>query len=149
MNFLFYLRLTKIRCSCGGQFCYLCAKPWKTCTWQWDEHRLLSGNQTTVAPVNQIAMPEEGEIVEADPRLDVTNDLQLRVATVAGGFNFGDGDGDEDGLDMAACEHRWLRAYGRDGELEICGICHDHLRFVNSCRTCKTKVCNRCLNNRL
>lgn len=97
-------------------------------------------------------MPEEEEILEADPRLDVLSDIQLRLATVAGGFtianNKEESDGDTDHL-VGACHHRWERAYGKHGELEVCKICHYHLKFVNACVTCKTKVCNRCLNNRL
>lgn len=97
-------------------------------------------------------MPEEEETLEADPALDVVNDLRLRLATVAGGFAVTneqeEGVGDvEPRVDM--CQHQWKRAYGKDGELEVCGICHHHLRFVNSCTACRTKVCNRCLNNRL
>jgi hypothetical protein len=47
------------------------------------------------------------------------------------------------------CHHRWERLYGKHDGFEICGICHHHLKFVNVCAKCKTKVCTRCLNNRL
>jgi hypothetical protein len=50
---------------------------------------------------------------------------------------------------VGECRHRWERVYGRHGELEICGICQYRLKFVNVCATCRTRVCNRCLNNRL
>lgn len=119
---------------------------------QWDENRLLSNSRVAGAPANQIAMPEEEETLEADPSLDVLGDLQLRLATVAGGFAIlddnGDVNNDTDHL-IGTCDHRWERAYGRSGELEVCGICHNHLQFVNACTICKTRVCNRCLNNRL
>jgi hypothetical protein len=98
-------------------------------------------------------MPEEEETLELDPALDVLNDIRLRVATVAGGFAVTDDqEGTDDGAEQQSvdlCQHHWNRSYGKDGELEVCGICNYHLRFVNSCITCKTKVCNRCLNNRL
>lgn len=97
-------------------------------------------------------MPEEGETLEADPSLDVLDDMQLRLATVAGGFAVAEqGEDDSDTADhlVGACHHSWERTYGGLGELQVCGICHAHLRFVNACTTCTTKVCNRCLNNRL
>jgi hypothetical protein len=97
-------------------------------------------------------MPEEEEMLEADPSLDVAGDLQLRLATVAGGFSIAneeeDAGDDADHL-VGECRHRWERVYGRHGELEICGICQYRLKFVNVCATCRTRVCNRCLNNRL
>lgn len=97
-------------------------------------------------------MPEEGESLEADPSLDILGDLQLRLATVAEGFAIvndeEDASGDIDHL-VGACRHSWARTYGKHGELEACGVCHDHLKFVNTCTACRTKVCNRCLNNRL
>ncbi|CAO2653510.1 Nn.00g029210.m01.CDS01 [Neocucurbitaria sp. VM-36] len=142
-----------MRCRCGGEFCYLCAKPWKTCSCsQWDESRLLSNGQAVDVPDGQIAMPEEAEIPEPDPALDVLDDLHLRVATVAGGFainNDGEELHDGDGSNVGGCVHKWKRVYGEGGRLEVCGICHQYLRFVNDCTMCKTKVCNRCLNNRL
>lgn len=127
--------------------------PWKTCSCdQWNENRLLSGDQRIDEPENHIAMPEEEETMEVDPALDVLNDIELRLATVAGGYAVADteeevGDNAEQPIEL--CKHLWKRSYGKDGELEICGICHHHLRFVNACKTCKTNICNRCLNNRL
>jgi hypothetical protein len=97
-------------------------------------------------------MPEEEEILEADPSLDGLNDLQLRLATVAGGFaimNDVEEVGDNADHAVSECSHDWIREYGKQGELEVCGICHSHLKFVNICTTCKTNVCNLCLNNRL
>ena len=97
-------------------------------------------------------MPEEEEVPEADPAVDVLNDLHLRLATVAGGFAINNDDeepGDEGGAGVGGCVHQWQRIYGKRGELEVCGICHHRLEFVNNCTTCGTKVCNRCLNNRL
>jgi hypothetical protein len=98
-------------------------------------------------------MPEQAETLEPDPSLDVLDDLQLRLATVAGGFAIANSEEDESShgnhLVVGACSHRWGRSYGKQGELEVCGVCHDRLRFVNACATCKTKVCTRCLNNRL
>lgn len=97
-------------------------------------------------------MPEEEEVPEADPIIDIQNDLQLRLATVANGFaitNHGEESSDEDGVGVGGCVHGWQRVYGKSGELEVCGVCHYRLKFVNTCTVCGTKVCNRCLNNRL
>ncbi|KAH7408214.1 hypothetical protein DE146DRAFT_605434 [Phaeosphaeria sp. MPI-PUGE-AT-0046c] len=142
-----------MRCRCGGEFCYKCAKPWKTCRCvQWDENRLISGTQVADAPGNHIAMPEEEEVQEADPLLDVVNDLNLRLATVAGGFAIqNDGVEESDDADQLSseCSHHWKRTHGQEGEREGCGVCHHQLKFVNICTTCKTRICNRCLNNRL
>lgn len=96
-------------------------------------------------------MPEEEEVPEADPAIDVLNDLHLRLATVAGGFAINNDDeesGDGRGA-VVGCVHQWQRVYGKDRRLEVCGICHYHLKFVNNCKMCGTRVCNRCLNNRL
>lgn len=141
------------RCRCGGEFCYLCARRWKSCSCsQWDENRLLSNDRVVDGPVTTIAMPEEEEVLEADPRLDVLNDLQLRIATVAGGFAIVDEEEEVEGNSdhiLGECSHHWSRLYGSQGELETCGICLYHLKFVNICATCRTKVCNRCRHNRL
>ncbi|KAJ4345574.1 uncharacterized protein N0V89_011707 [Didymosphaeria variabile] len=88
----------------------------------WDENRLLSVDQMLDEPGNEIAMPEEQETLEADPALDVLNDLQLRVATVAGGFAITNNEEDagSDGEQLIdSCQHHWKRAYGKDGDLEI------------------------------
>jgi E3 ubiquitin-protein ligase RNF144 len=140
------------RCRCGGEFCYTCAKPWKTCACvQWDENRLISGNQIVDAPGIQIAMPEE-EIQEADPLLDVVSDLNMRLGTITGGFAIPDDSEEESGEVkqlVSGCIHHWKQTHGKAGDYEGCGVCHHRLRFVNVCTTCKTKICNRCLNNRL
>ncbi|KAL5375706.1 hypothetical protein PMIN03_002248 [Paraphaeosphaeria minitans] len=142
-----------MRCWCTAEFCYLCAKPWKTCSCPHSHvNRLLADDQMADEPENHIAMPEQEEIVELDPALDVLNDIQLRVATVAGGFAVANAEeeaSDDDVQSLDLCKHLWQRSHGINGELEVCGICHHHLRFVNSCKTCRTRVCNRCLNNRL
>lgn len=101
---------------------------------------------------HQIAMPEEEEVAEANPAADVLNEMNLRIATVAGGYAI-EGNGDEsDGGSTAAvigCAHQWHRVYAKAGDLEVCGICRYHLKFLNHCERCTTRVCNRCLNNRL
>ncbi|KAH8696929.1 hypothetical protein GQ44DRAFT_665987 [Phaeosphaeriaceae sp. PMI808] len=141
-----------MRCRCGGEFCYLCAKPWKTCSCsQWDENRLLLNGRAVDAPAHPITMPEEEEMPEPDPAVEVLDDLHLRLATVASGFainNDDDGVGGEGDGDVR-CTHLWQRVYGKPEMLEVCGVCHYHLKFVNNCKMCGTKVCNRCLNNRL
>lgn len=141
-----------MRCRCGTQFCYLCATLWKTCTCpQWDERRLLTNGKVENGPRSRIAMPEEGEIPELDPNIDILEDMRMRLATVAGGYAIAnDEDADEDVSQFAGkCDHKWERTYGKHGERETCGICHHHLKFVNSCTRCMTRACNRCLNNRL
>jgi hypothetical protein len=98
-------------------------------------------------------MPEEEEVQEADPLLDVMSDLRLRLATIAGGFAIpNDEEEDEDdhaGQLVSECIHHWERTHGKVGEEGGCGVCHHQLKFVNICTTCKTRICNRCLNNRL
>jgi hypothetical protein len=96
-------------------------------------------------------MPEEIEVPEVDPTLEILDDLRLRVATVAGGFAIDDEEepGAAETPAISVCPHQWERLFGEHGEREVCGICRDHLRFVNNCTMCGTKVCNRCLNNRL
>jgi hypothetical protein len=89
---------------------------------------------------------------EADLAFDVLNDLHLRITTVAGGFAINSDEEDlDDGGDhsVGGCVHDWERVYGERDELEVCGVCHQRLRFVNNCTTGRRKVCNRCLNNRL
>ncbi len=50
-------------------------KPWKTCMCsQWDERHLLSNRQTDHTPGSRITMPEEEEVPELDPAIDVLND---------------------------------------------------------------------------
>lgn len=100
-------------------------------------------------------MPEEEEIPEANAAADVLDELNLRLATVAGGYRI-DGEirepDDESNASVVAtvgCAHQWRRTYGRRGDLEACGICHYHLEFLNHCGACDSQVCNRCLNNRL
>lgn len=97
-------------------------------------------------------MPEEVELPEADPALDNVNDLRLRNATVAGGFaNNSDEEETNDGGDSSVdgCVHDWERGYGGRDEFEVCGVCHQGLRFVHNCTACRTKIYNRYLNNRL
>ena len=133
-------------------FCYMCAKLWKTCRCpQADESRLLTNGKARSGPRNPIAMPEESEIPEVDPNVDILRDLHMRLATVAGGFAItNDGDMDEDGIQSAGtCDHQWERTHSKRGERETCGICHHRLKFVNNCTRCRTRACNRCLKNRL
>ncbi len=119
---------------------------------QWDERHLLSNRQTDHTPGSRITMPEEEEVPELDPAIDVLNDLNLRLATVAGGFPISNEEKeqvDESNLSVDGCVHEWKRVYGMRGELQGCAICHQHLKYLNNCTSCKTKVCNRCLYNRL
>lgn len=97
-------------------------------------------------------MPEEDEVQEADPLVDVVSDLNLRLATVAGGFSIPkDGEDDNDDADhfVSECSHHWGLTNGKEGKLEACGVCHHRLNILNICTICKTEICNRCLNNRL
>lgn len=112
----------------------------------------MGDDQMVDEPERHVVMPEEEETVELDPALDVLNDIQLRLATVAGGYsvaNVEEEAGEDAQQPVEICTHVWKRTCGKDGELEVCEICHYHLRFVNSCKACNTKVCNRCLNDRL
>ncbi|KAK3207237.1 hypothetical protein GRF29_103g279961 [Pseudopithomyces chartarum] len=88
-------------CRCGAEFCYLCAKRWKTCGCdQWHEDRLLSNAPPADDRPRQIAMPEEEEMFEENPVNDVFNDMSMRLAAVADGFaiNYQDeGSHSEDG----------------------------------------------------
>lgn len=96
-------------------------------------------------------MPEEEEVLEEDPSLEVLSDMQLRLATVAGGFAIVNEDEVNDGTDqfVSECRHRWEGLHGQKGEPEACGICKHHFQTVNICSMCRTKICTRCLNNRL
>lgn len=97
-------------------------------------------------------MPEEDEVQEADPLLDVVSDLHLRLATVAGGFSIPRNEEDENNdaeQFVSECSHHWELMDGQDGKLEGCGVCHHRQKYVNVCTVCKTKICNRCLHNRL
>lgn len=98
-------------------------------------------------------MPEEEEMLEANPANDVVNELNLRLAAVAEGFAINDRDEDPHseggGGGIGRCHHRWHRVYSKASGLDICGICGYHLKFLNHCKTCETRVCNRCLHNRL
>lgn len=102
-------------------------------------------------------MPEEEEIPKANAAADVLNELNLRLATVAGGYCT-DGEirepDDESSASVVAtagCAHQWRRTHGRLGDFEArhCGICHYHFEFLNHCGACNSQVCNCCLNNRL
>lgn len=140
-------------CRCGGQFCYLCAAPWKTCTCpQWHEERLLRigrmDDAVRPALAHQIAMPERREMPEANPVREVAADMHLRLATVASGFLM-NGEPEEETDEQGGCVHQWERIF-RSAEVDTtCSICQHHLRFVNSCERCSTRLCNRCINNRL
>lgn len=99
------------------------------------EDRLIANRQARNGRRHQIAMPET---LEAG--------LRMRLTTVAGGSAIANDVKQSSG----ECAHQWERTYAEDdGEWEVCGICDYRLKFVNSCSKCRTKICNRCRNNRL
>ncbi|KAF8847452.1 hypothetical protein BDZ45DRAFT_636984 [Acephala macrosclerotiorum] len=111
-----------ITCYCGAQFCYICARRWKTCLCaQWNEERLLRRANQVVArrPVG-------------------ANPLQVRAQVVAAAQNL---------RDRHNCEHEsWQYIRGQ----HRCEECYQTLpSFIFECRQCHIQVCRRCRQNRL
>ncbi|KAF1958594.1 ariadne RING finger [Byssothecium circinans] len=115
-------------CRCKAQFCYLCARKWKTCSCNTaDEHRLEERAE---------------EIVDrnAEDNLGLV-ERQHRVRRVH-----------EELRENHECEHpgRFQRVFhpGRRGF--TCEMCDDrHWKYILQCRHCYINVCEECRRNRV
>ncbi|KAF4488210.1 putative E3 ubiquitin-protein ligase rbrA [Colletotrichum fructicola Nara gc5] len=103
-------------CRCGGQFCYLCEAPWKTCACrQWDEPRLFAGAEQRVnrAPNARNMTPQQRAAALTRARRNAIRNH--------------------------ACEHdgRWTKIYGE----HTCEGCNDRLsEFIFRCDDDATTV---------
>ncbi|KAK2766524.1 ibr finger domain protein [Colletotrichum kahawae] len=111
-------------CRCGGQFCYLCEAPWKTCACrQWDEPRLFA------AAEHRVNRAQNTRNMTAQQR--ATAIAQARHNVVRN----------------HACEHngRWTKLDGA----YTCEGCSDRLsEFILRCNNCLLLACARCRYNR-
>ncbi|KAH8586700.1 hypothetical protein B0O99DRAFT_665658 [Bisporella sp. PMI_857] len=110
-----------ITCPCSAQFCYICARPWKTCACaQWNEDRLLRRANQVVA------------------RRPVADPLQARAQVAAAVQNL---------RTRHNCDHeRWQYVRGE----HRCEECYHTLpSYIFECRQCNIQACNRCRKNRL
>ncbi|TVY29615.1 putative E3 ubiquitin-protein ligase [Lachnellula hyalina] len=111
-----------ITCPCGSEFCYVCARRWKTCLCpQWTEDRLFERANQVVA------------------RQPVRADLPQRIARVAAVA--------ENLRTRHNCDHeQWRYARGQ----ARCEECYHTLpSYIFECRQCNIQACNRCRRNRL
>lgn len=113
-------------CLCGAEFCYICARQWRTCHCdQWDERRLLD-------LANQVADRAAAEL-QAQPR----EAFVLRIQDYL--------------LDRHDCNHECINhEYGqRIGEERHCEFCgEDFLHFIYACDRCATFFCSFCRHHR-
>ncbi|KAK0666973.1 hypothetical protein QBC41DRAFT_396779 [Cercophora samala] len=113
-----------ITCRCGGQFCYLCGDPWKTCSCpQWEETRLLDRANDIVnrgAGAARLPAWQRANLVEQERQNQIINH---------------------------ECQHeRWSSLQGR----HRCDECHHTLpNYIYECRQCRIMACRRCRYNRL
>lgn len=108
------------RCYCGAEFCYICARIWKTCSCaQWDEQRLLD-------QANQIADVRHVVVEDRDAMVDEIQAV-LRV--------------------HHECDHADWRRMGWGGRCQGCENEFPH--FIYICDGCGTLACSACRHNRL
>lgn len=117
-------RLTKSRCRCGAEFCYVCGVAWKRCRCpQWHEERLY-------ARANIIADRDAPNLAADNPE---------RVGLVAAAADML--------RDRHNCEHVHFDFVRGEHD---CELCHQTLPvFIMECGQCRIQVCRRCRNNRL
>lgn len=112
---------TKRRCPCSAEFCYLCAKPWKTCPCpQWDENRLIS--RANVVAQRQPVPPAHAQ------RQVVVENIRRHIRS------------------HHECDlHDWEFHPGR----HRCEGCEESLsRFIYICRDCNLASCSNCRRQR-
>lgn len=107
----------KFRCPCSAEFCYVCARPWKTCPCpEWDEQRLIDRANVVAGRRPFPPAPNQGQLaVDNMPR-------NLR--------------------DHHECNHHdWQRLRGGD-RCEGCELWFPH--FIYFCIHCDVLACSTC-----
>jgi hypothetical protein len=108
-------------CTCGSQFCYICAGPWRTCVCpQWNEDRLLSRAEQIVARRPRVPGPPPAEQIAAEMQ-------NLR--------------------DRHNCNHGSWRYVSGSHQCEECR--YTLPSYIFEYNQCRIRACNRCRRNRL
>lgn len=107
----------KLRCPCSAEFCYVCARPWKTCLCPiWDEQRLVD---------------RANAVAGRQPVPPAPNQRQIMVENIRRNIR-----------DYHECnDHDWRRRRGGD-RCEGCELDFPH--FIYSCTRCHLLACSAC-----
>lgn len=118
---------TVCSCVCKSEFCYVCAKPWKTCPCdQWDEERLVE-HAEAVADLEDVQYEETRE--EREERIQQTIE-HLRT--------------------YHECDHERFQSINRRGAEFQCEVCsREYDDWIYQCRQCLMVTCNYCRHHRL
>ncbi|KAM0755001.1 hypothetical protein T439DRAFT_284130 [Meredithblackwellia eburnea MCA 4105] len=115
-------------CLCKTEFCFLCAKSWKTCECpQWEERRLMAEAERRVQ-----ARAEDNPNQEPVPHRIHLQRVQALADTLRTNH---------------ACTHVRWNYRGGGGTCDSCG--HYLAQFLLRCTGCELLACVRCRRNRL
>ncbi|EGP92513.1 uncharacterized protein MYCGRDRAFT_32094 [Zymoseptoria tritici IPO323] len=112
-------------CHCGGQFCYVCGAPWKTCECpQWEEERLI-------VRANEIAARHPNRRLYQPGQAAQPANAPAAIAAIA-----------EHLLANHECDHDHWRELLGPHTCEQCSA--DMPNFIFECRQCHITRCLRC-----